>query len=300
VTELHAHEVEVHHVVYLVEDTEDGPRRTPWCERTEAGFTGHYLGDQVASRLVMPDDGRRIETLARAPGFRTAPESWLYSPWLILDTETTGLEDAAIVELGAVVMHEGRVLAHRGALFNPGKPIDPRASQVHGLTDAMVADRRRISEPHPKTGRTPAQGLDALAAEYDCRALVGYNLISFDLPILRRELGERFAALEASIGPTVDPIVVVRLDAVGRFWKGQGRHKLTAVAERLGLTTPEPGMADQAHRAVWDCVLAGRVLWHLRDHVPTDEAAVRELMTREGGAQRAALDAYWKGRENGT
>lgn len=290
---LYAAEVELGHVVYLVEDCDDGPSRTPWCERTERGFTGHLLGDGVVEALRLPDDGRRVETLARSPGFRTAPASWLYSPWLILDTETTGLDaDNRIVELGAVVMQEGRVLAHRSGIFNPGKPIDPGAAAVHGITDDMVRDAPRIAQKNPKSGRTPAQGLDALAAEYGCQALVGYNVIQFDLPLLRRELGIRFDELEAAIGPTVDPLVVVRLDAVGRYWKGPGRHKLTSVAERFKLLEPEPGMKAQAHRAAWDCVLAGRVLWHLRDHLPTGEAEVRALMRREAHAQQASFEQY--------
>ncbi len=47
------------------------------------------------------------------------------------------------------------------------------------------------------------------------------------------------------------------------FWKGAGRHKLDAVAERLGI--PREG---QAHRASSDCVLTCRILWQLREHLP--------------------------------
>lgn len=298
---LYAAEVELGHVVYLVEDCDDGPRRTAWCERGERGFTGQLLGDVVVEALRLPEDGRRVETLPHEPPFRALPEdwdeeAWLDRPWLILDTETTGLDDAKIVELGAVVMREGRVLAHRAAMYNPGKPIDPRASEVHGITDAMVRGLPRINERDPRSGRLPVQGLDALAAEYDCRAIVGYNLLTFDLPILRRELGHRFDELEAGVGPVVDALVVVRLDSVGRFWKGQGRHKLTAVAERLGLTDPEPGMKSRAHRAAWDCVLCGRILWHLREHLPRDASAVRELMRRESSAQQASFES-WRARQ---
>lgn len=297
---LDASEVDVGAVVWLVEDTEDGPRRTPHCERMEVDgrpvFGGFDLGDDRVREVHIADDGRRVEWFARDPGFRSAPDSWLYGRWLVLDTETTGLDSAAdpagIVELGAVVMQEGRVLEHRAALFNPGKPIDPRAAEVHGITDAMVANRPRITAANPKTGRTPVQGLDALAAKWDCRAIVGYNLISFDMPILRRELGFGFSALEASIGCVVDPLVVVRLDSVGKFWKGQGRHKLTAVADRLGLNAAEPHMLIQAHRASWDCVLAGRVLWHLREHLPTDSDEAHQLCAGKGAQQRRDLDAY--------
>lgn len=223
--------------------------------------------------------------------------TWKDAPWLILDTETTGLEDAAIVELGAVIMARGEVLEYRASLFNPGKPIEPKASEITGITDDMVAGRPRIIDVSPRTGRTPAQGLDALASRHDCRALVGYNLISFDLPILRRELGPDFDQLESSIGPTIDPLVVVRTPQVGKWWKGHGRHKLTAVAERFGLDHAEPNMGSKAHRAAWDCVLAGRVLWHLRDELPDDEEEVRSFMAEVGARQRAELDAYWKSKE---
>lgn len=293
--ELHAHEVEVGHVVYLVEDTEDGPRRTAWCERTERGFTGHRLGDDVRQTVTPPDDGRRVETTARE--VLTPPVgSWRDHAWLVIDTETTGLTDAKVIELGAVVMQHGQVVTHRAGLYDPGKPIEPGAAAVHGITDEMVRGRPRICDRDPRTGRTPAQGLHKLAAEFDCRALVAYNGIRFDLPLLRRELDHDFAALEASIGPTIDPLVLVRMEGVGARWPGKGRHKLTAVAERLGLDGPEPGLKAQAHRAAWDCVLAGRILYHLRHHLPTDEAELRRLMGSEDERQQRELDAYWAGR----
>lgn len=296
-TFLHVDQAEVGHVVYLVEDTPDGPARTEWCERAPAGFTGWLLGETVVQALRLPDDGRRVELLMRAPGFRTAPDSWLYRPWLILDTETTGLDaDCRIVELGAVVMQEGRVIEHRAGLFNPGKPIEPGAAAVHGITDDMVRRAPKITAPNPKTGRTPAQGLDALAAKYDCRAIVGYNILHYDLPLLRRELGHTFIELEAGVGPVVDPLVVVRLDSVGRFWTGKGRHRLSAVADRFRLTEPEPGMEAKAHRAAWDCVLAGRILWHLRAHLPTEDRDVRLMMSAEAKSQQQNFDA-WKARQ---
>lgn len=294
---LHAHEVDLGAVVWLTEDTADGPRRTAYCERLEHDgrpvFGGHQLGDERQSTVTPPADGRRVEWFPRAPGFRTAPDSWLYGRWLVLDTETTGLDEPHIVELGAVIMQEGRVLEHRSGLFKPGKPIDPRAAEVHGITDTMVANRPRITDRNPKTGRTPCGMLDHLAAKWDCAAIVGYNLISFDLPILRRELGPSFDELEHAIGCVVDPMVIVRLEQVGKWWKGQGRHKLTAVAERLQLLGPEHGMFVQAHRAAWDCVLAGRILWHLREHLPTDAREAHTLCGSEGTKQRRDLDTYW-------
>lgn len=295
---IYAHEVEPHAVVYLVEDTDDGPRRTVWCERSERDgrpvFVGGHLAE-AAVALTLPDDGRRVETIVA--DVVTPPASdWKSGSWLIIDTETTGLAGAKIVELGAVIMREGEVIEHRCALFNPGKAIDPQATRVHGITDTHVHARPRITERSPKTGRTPAEGLDALCAEHDVKAIVGYNLLTFDLPLLRAELGEKWQEIEDAIGCIVDPLVVVRLDDVGRMWKGQGRHKLAAVADKLKLTAPEPGMVAQAHRATWDCVLAGRILWRLRAHVPDAARDAHAFCATRGAKQQADLDAYWAAR----
>lgn len=284
---LTADEVGVGDVVYLINENGD---RSMWCERTERGFTGGllFIFDEGAAEEIVAPDGSH---------FVVEPKSWHYGRWMIVDTETTGLDSAddpcGIIELGAVIMQEGRVVTTRSGVFNPGKPIHPKASEVHGITDAMVAKQPRITDRHPKTGRTPAEGLDALCAEHDVVAIVGYNVIAFDLPIIRRELGARWCELESAVGLVVDPLVVVRLDAVGRFWPGKGRHKLTAVARRLGLDMPEPGLAQStAHRAVWDCVLAGRVLWHLREHVPHSPLEVRKMMAEQAKAQQASFDSW--------
>ena len=59
---------------------------------------------------------------------------------LYLDTETTGLSAAAgdrIVEV-AIVNDVGKVLLN--TLVNPDRSIPPRATEIHGITDAMVAN----------------------------------------------------------------------------------------------------------------------------------------------------------------
>lgn len=217
---------------------------------------------------------------------------WRDERWLVIDTETTGLDDAKIIELGAVVKQGGEVIAHRSSVFDPGKPIDEGATAAHGITDDMVRGRPRITDPNPITGRTPAQGLDRFVAEHDARVIVGYNALGFDLPIMRRELGHTWDQIEACC-LVVDPLVVVRMDGCGRYWKGQGRHKLVNVAERFGLTAPVEGMRSTAHRAVWDAVLAGRVLWRLRKHLPESAIECAAIMRTESAKQQANFDA-WK------
>lgn len=304
---LRADQVELGAVVYLVEDTDEGPRRTEWCRVLDCAgqprFGGGYLGDHRALELAMPTDGRRVETLPLerpAPNFRTDPGSWLFGRWLIVDTETTGLGASnAIVELGAVIMEEGRVIEHRCALYNPGRPIEAGAAEVHGITDAMVASKPKIRDADPRTGRTPVQGLDALCAQHDVTAIVAYNGLAFDFPLMRRELGVQWEELEDGVGLLVDPLVVVRREDVGKFWKGAGRHRLTAVAEKLKLMAAEPGMKAQAHRAAWDCVLAGRILWRLREHLPSKADEVRAWQAQTAKQQRLELEAYHAAKNGG-
>jgi DNA polymerase-3 subunit epsilon len=57
--------------------------------------------------------------------------------WVILDTETTGLErDSEIVQIG-VIDHAGQPLLNN-VLIHPVKPIPPGATAIHGITNTMV------------------------------------------------------------------------------------------------------------------------------------------------------------------
>ena len=100
-------------------------------------------------------------------------------PAVIMDTETTGLEVMAdrIVSLGAVCAHGTRMFKSRmiDDLVDPGAPIPPASTVVHGITDGMVAGARAFPEVWADFQRL-AKG----------RVVVGHN-ISFDLTILREE-----------------------------------------------------------------------------------------------------------------
>ena len=63
---------------------------------------------------------------------------------VFLDTETTGLGYGSELVEVAVIAEDGSVLLD--TLVNPGHPIPPEASGVHGITDAMVADAPAAAE----------------------------------------------------------------------------------------------------------------------------------------------------------
>lgn len=102
----------------------------------------------------------------------------LTRPLAFLDLETTGLSTTSdrIVELAIIrVSPQGDVL-ERERRFNPGIPIPPEATAIHGITDEDVADEPRFS--------SRAKALAELLEPCD---LAGFNIRRFDLPMLLTE-----------------------------------------------------------------------------------------------------------------
>lgn len=206
---------------------------------------------------------------------------WKTQPWLCIDTETTGLEAGTdrIVELAGLTYRDGEMIHGFHSLLNPGRPIPPEVSAIHGITDEMVA------------GEPPLAEVATIFLRIVERAsvLVAYNW-PFDAGMLAAELGEKWSQAIAS-KPIIDPLVVVRFDTVGRFWKGKGRHKLGAVAKRLKV--PFDG---DAHRTWSDAITTGRVLTALARHLPDDAEDAAQLIRAERKRQDDGFKA-WQARQ---
>ncbi len=102
----------------------------------------------------------------------------LKKPLVILDLETTGVNIATdrIVEFSALKVSPGGAEEWLTLRLNPGIPISPEATRVHGITDADVAN-----EPH---FRDVARRIAAFLEGCD---LAGFNSMKFDIPILCEE-----------------------------------------------------------------------------------------------------------------
>ncbi|MFE6354330.1 exonuclease domain-containing protein [Streptomyces rochei] len=150
------------------------------------------------------------------------------------DTETTGpnpLEDR-IVTAAFIVRGGGRDDRVFSWLINPGIPIPAEASEVHGITDAMVqAD-----------GQDPKTALDEIATNL-VRAIewgmpvVAFNQ-SFDWSILHHDLVRNgLPTVEERVGlaplPLIDPHVIDK--QVDKYVKGSGQRKLKPTCERYSI-----------------------------------------------------------------
>lgn len=191
---------------------------------------------------------------------------WRDADHLVIDTESTGpdIAIAEVVEFGAVVFRRGEPGARRSRLIRPRAPVPAEASAVHGITDADVADAPSIAEVAP--------GLLATIRRYP--VVVSYNGAGYDWPLLRRLLGPEAWDEATRDALLIDPLPWMWGDRERRYWKGKGRHGLAEVGRRLGLP------AEDAHRAVADCLICGRALWAIRAELPPDAAAVRAGQAR--------------------
>jgi DNA polymerase-3 subunit epsilon len=102
----------------------------------------------------------------------------LRKPLVILDLETTGVNIASdrIVEFSALKVTPGGHEEWLTMRLNPGIPISPEATRVHGISDADVAN-----EPH---FRDVAKRIASFLEGCD---LAGFNSMKFDIPILSEE-----------------------------------------------------------------------------------------------------------------
>ena len=171
-------------------------------------------------------------------------------PLVFLDLETTGLSPShdRIVELAVIkVTPRGDVL-ERVRRFNPGMPIPPEATAVHGIRDEDISDEPRFARR--------ARSLAALLQGCD---LAGFNLRRFDLPMLMAE----FRRAEVPFHPRDRRIV----DIQAIFHREERRDLSAAARFYLGREHPE------AHSALGDIRTSAAVLAAQLErypHIPRD------------------------------
>jgi DNA polymerase-3 subunit epsilon len=102
----------------------------------------------------------------------------LLKPLCFIDVETTGLKPYRdrIVELSILKISPDGSREYKSHRINPGVPIPPQSTAIHGITDDDVAN-----EPF---FRNYAKSIRDFIGISD---LSGFNLIRFDLPFLEAE-----------------------------------------------------------------------------------------------------------------
>ncbi len=155
--------------------------------------------------------------------------------YVVFDSETTGLlpdEGDEICQIAGLRLVNGRRVAGEvfDMLVHPGRTIPPKATAVHGISDAMVADAPGVAE-----------AISRFHGFAEGAVLIAHNA-PFDMTFLKRR--------EAEIGRSFDnPILdTVLLSAV--VYGQTEVHSLDALSHRLGITIPE----EARHTAIGDTI----------------------------------------------
>lgn len=172
-------------------------------------------------------------------------------PLVFFDVETTGVDvaEARIVEL-AVEHHfpAGSPPLRKVRRFNPGVPIPAEATEVHGITDEMVA-----GEP---PFRAYAKGIAAALEGCD---LAGFNCRRFDVPVLVRELKRAGVAFDPKHLPEGEPRRIIDLQFL--FHLEEPRDLAAAVRRYVG-AEHEDAHSAEADVRVLPAILSGMLATH--------------------------------------
>lgn len=181
-----------------------------------------------------------------------------------IDLETTGLHAAKgdeIVALAGVRVMGGKVRQQEAfaRLVDPGRPIPPRAIEIHGITDSMVAGASSVLD-----------GLAALRTFVGNAVVIGYS-VGFDLEFMARSRPN--GAIEFNC-PT---LCILRLS---EYLEPSSRdHSLEAVAARFGVSI------SGRHTALGDAMAAAEIFVQM---LPRLEAhGVRTLKEARRAVRRA-------------
>ena len=159
--------------------------------------------------------------------------------WIILDTETTGLDPAQghrVIEIGAVEVLNRTVTGnHFHTYLNPDRDSDLGALDVHGLTTEFLSDKPRFKDQ-----------VDGFLKFIDGAELIIHNA-PFDLKFLNAELARiaRDGVTNFCAGVT-DSLAHAKTLHPGK------RNSLDALCERYGVLN--------SHRTLHGALLDSRLL----------------------------------------
>jgi len=167
-------------------------------------------------------------------------------PWAILDVETTGLSPVRgdrVCEIAILRAEPDGNLRRFSSLVNPGRPMDPKATAVNGITDLDV-------QSAPSFGQITTE----LTALLDAAVLIAHNA-PFDISFLTAEYALARVGLPQM--PVVDTLHLAR--TYFQFPK----NNLGFIAQKLGV------MVTGQHRAAADVETTYHVLRAMLPHLKT-------------------------------
>ena len=189
----------------------------------------------------------------------------LEKPLAFFDLETTGVRIGhdRIIQIGIVRLLPSGERERYQSLVNPEMHIPAEATEVHGITDADVADAPLLATLAP-----------TLLEELNGCDLSGFNLLRFDIPFLAEELHR--------VGVEWDSSKLRVVDVQRIYHKMEPRNLGAALKYYCGREH------DGAHDALADVEATADVLLAQLERYPEDlEGTIDFLGTMSGDRQRS-------------
>jgi len=163
----------------------------------------------------------------------------LKKPIIFFDLETTGLSitQDRIVQIGYIKVMPNGTEEEGNLLINPEQHIPEEASNIHHITDEMVADK--------PTFRQMAGRLEQIFKGCD---LAGYNSNRFDVPLLIEEF------LRADVKFDLSKVRFVDVQSI--FYKKEPRNLTAAYRYYCGKNLEGAHSADADIRATYEVLQA--------------------------------------------
>jgi len=164
------------------------------------------------------------------------------SDWLIVDTETTGLDgNAEIVQIG-IVDAAGQVVLNQ--LVRPTSPISPGAAAVHGLDEAALADAPGWMDVYPEVMRL-----------LNGRTVLAYNA-AFDERLVAQTCQRYSQAVPEASWTCVMLLAAAHIGEWSHYHKSFRWHKLLDALDMVGVDLS--GDECRLHDAAGDAWLTWR------------------------------------------
>lgn len=165
----------------------------------------------------------------------------LVRPLAVLDVQSTGLDpsSARIVKLAVLKIESDGSEHEKSVLVNPGTPIPPGATQVHGISDLDVMEKP-VFKAYARALADHLEGCD----------LAGFGIERFGLPLLMAEFDR------AGVDFSTDDRAVV--DAMTVFHRLEPRNLDSAYSRFVGGQRPQSSDDVQGARNVF-AIIQGEV-----------------------------------------
>lgn len=167
------------------------------------------------------------------------------SDWVILDTETTGLDDEdQIVQIG-LLSHRGDVLLD--TLVKPTIYIPPAATRIHGITNDMVTTAPGFADIYPK-----------LVELTNDKMVIVYNA-SYDFRMVRQSIAAAFnlnlcSPKEAEMTRVIGTKWYCAMNSYAEFWGEWDDYHGNYRWQRLTNACYQQNIkVEDAHSAIGDC-----------------------------------------------